>query len=304
MHSKEILQYIDVPEYLWDYTDYILDEADWKLVESGDENRYVNMELFTEEELNRGYKRGILNKEIQGEKTVYKVGFFMRAIDCCLRGRREYWDSIPAEVKEKMIFLMQDVKKWIIDEPDGIIVEVLPIEDALQKVEDHNGIFYLQECDCRNYHGECGKPKKTCLHFAENNENAINTTLDRGYSCVVSKDEAVETMKTADKAGLIHCFEGHGFCNCCSDCCWSLRAKDRLEKEFGYNLRENKYRCEYIISVQYNKCKNCGACVSLCPFGVLSKGDNHIEVDSSKCWGCGVCRTRCAFGALELIKFR
>ena len=294
---------IDVPDYLVDYTDLILDEEnDWDLVESCDDNRYVNEHLFTQEQLDRGYRRGILNKERTEDGGIrYKAGFFMRAIDCCMRSRRPYWDSIPSDIREKYVFLMQDAEKWIINEPDDLIVEVLPIEYALDKVKEGEGIFFLQECDCRNYRGDCGKPKDTCLHFPK---DIINTQLDRGNAKKITREEAYEVLKRADKAGLIHCFEGNGFCNCCSDCCWSLRQKERCEKEFGFNLREQKYRCNFIISARYEKCKNCGACVSICPFGVLSKGDNHVEVDSSKCWGCGVCRTRCRFDALEIVKFR
>jgi len=41
----------------------------------------------------------------------------------------------------------------------------------------------------------------------------------------------------------------------------------------------------YIINVQTEVCKRCGACEKRCQFGALKLEENKITLDADKCWG-------------------
>lgn len=49
-----------------------------------------------------------------------------------------------------------------------------------------------------------------------------------------------------------------------------------------------------------DRCKRCGACILACKFGVLSMGENALELDRDKCTACGKCQEACNYGAIEL----
>lgn len=52
-----------------------------------------------------------------------------------------------------------------------------------------------------------------------------------------------------------------------------------------------------------DECVNCGACISVCPTGVISfKEDWSVNMDVSKCVQCGTCVIMCPQGALKLYK--
>ena len=68
--------------------------------------------------------------------------------------------------------------------------------------------------------------------------------------------------------------------------------------------------------IDYDKCKECGACKNACPFSAIvetqrpckkscpvdaiSIGENNIaQIDEEKCIICGACQAKCPFGAIE-----
>ena len=52
-----------------------------------------------------------------------------------------------------------------------------------------------------------------------------------------------------------------------------------------------------------DECINCGACISVCPTGVISFMDDwSVQMDLDKCVQCGACVTMCPHGALTVGK--
>lgn len=68
--------------------------------------------------------------------------------------------------------------------------------------------------------------------------------------------------------------------------------------------------------IDYDKCKECGACKNACPFNAIvetqrpcmkscpvdaiSMGESGlVEIDEEKCINCGACQAKCPFGAIE-----
>lgn len=65
------------------------------------------------------------------------------------------------------------------------------------------------------------------------------------------------------------------------------------------------------MTVDQNRCKGCGLCVSVCPKKIIEirkdirtpKGYSPAEcVDRSKCIGCGICFTMCPDCAITVEK--
>lgn len=55
------------------------------------------------------------------------------------------------------------------------------------------------------------------------------------------------------------------------------------------------------ITVDIEKCINCGACYSLCPVDAISfKEDLSIAFDEEKCISCGLCVDTCPTRALKI----
>lgn len=65
--------------------------------------------------------------------------------------------------------------------------------------------------------------------------------------------------------------------------------------------KPRKTRIPGVVSIDAERCKGCGFCVSFCPLGVLrmstkfnAKGYHYPEVaDADKCSGCGLCGMYC-----------
>ncbi len=49
--------------------------------------------------------------------------------------------------------------------------------------------------------------------------------------------------------------------------------------------------------LQAERCRVCGRCVDVCPFGALSLTDGSARLDSALCRGCGLCSAVCPTGA-------
>lgn len=55
--------------------------------------------------------------------------------------------------------------------------------------------------------------------------------------------------------------------------------------------------------VNKEKCISCGTCVSICPVGAISFGeDGKAVIDKGKCIRCGSCQACCPVEAIDLDK--
>jgi len=162
-------------------------------------------------------------------------------------------------------------------------------------------IIALAHCPCRmmaslSGERECPHTLETCLKF-----NAMaRFIIDRGLARQISKDEALEVLKKTEEEGLVHFVDNcqrdvqHN-CNCCSCCCWSLRAiKDRKVP------RDAIMATYFLRTTDTDACEGCGTCVDSCPLEIITMKDDYPVVDESMCIGCGVCIPSCQSGAAKL----
>ena len=162
--------------------------------------------------------------------------------------------------------------------------------EAIVAAQDH---VYLWPCDCRAIVGNCRKPKDVCLRF----------TNDRGLGWEISRERAVEILRTTDKSGLMHTADVQddvadtsSICNCCTDCCYPHVAAERLQVSDSWPVRR------YIARIDMDLCKTCGRCGLRCPFeAIVCDTGGRPAFEPALCRGCGLCATGCSSDAIELV---
>jgi len=174
--------------------------------------------------------------------------------------------------------------------------EVLAYENAAAMVEAHES-FSVAPCICRQEQeliGKgCGKPMETCLQLG-----ASDFYIRYGRGREISKTEALEILKTADKAGLVlqpgNAKETGFICCCCGDCCGVLRTA-KLHPKPASVLSSS-----YFAVCDPDLCSLCGVCEERCQMEAISFDNYSALVDLDRCIGCGLCVTTCATEALRL----
>lgn len=186
------------------------------------------------------------------------------------------------------------------------INEAIPITSDVMPYMQAEAILRAKEwiavrnCICRQEREMlglgCGKPIETCLSF----NDAARDTVKTGKGRMVSLDEALEILKSAEKAGLVlqpsNSKDPIYLCMCCSCCCGVLRhIKDEPKPS---ELVGNPY----IASYDPEPCITCGDCVEICPMEALTIRNDEIYFESIRCIGCGLCVSVCPTGAVSLVE--
>ncbi|NHK32620.1 MAG: hypothetical protein FK730_14800 [Asgard group archaeon] len=158
----------------------------------------------------------------------------------------------------------------------------------------------VRECICRKQQelvgNGCNFAKSVCLSFSFR-ENAYEDRLP--HSRVVTKEEALDILREAEEAGLIHSTmnvaKDHFYiCNCCTCCCGILRSLVEFEHPNAI------VSSDYVLSIEDELCSGCGKCIDRCQFNALEIIDKKCVVND-RCIGCGVCAIVCPKDALSLI---
>jgi Na+-translocating ferredoxin:NAD+ oxidoreductase RNF subunit RnfB len=179
--------------------------------------------------------------------------------------------------------------------------EVQPYEQLRQTLESAKA-FQLMECICKKEQALMGKPCKhpveVCLAFA-GHEGAFDK-YPKGR--IISKDEALEAIKKADEAGLVHATfnvkNNQMFvCNCCSCCCGVLRGMK------NFNAPQLLAKSNFVSLINEETCTACGTCAEeRCPVNAIVEHDGAYMVQPDRCIGCGVCVPTCPTDSITLIR--
>jgi NAD-dependent dihydropyrimidine dehydrogenase PreA subunit len=179
--------------------------------------------------------------------------------------------------------------------------QVMPYEDLRRTLEKAKS-FQVMECICKKEQALIGNPctydLEVCLAMA-NHEGAFDKhPLGR----IITKEEALEVVKKADEAGLVHATynvqSGQMFvCNCCPCCCGMLRGVKR------FNAPHLMAKSNFVALIDQDSCAACGICANdRCPIQAISETDDKFSVQPDKCLGCGVCIPTCPTESIKLIR--
>lgn len=181
---------------------------------------------------------------------------------------------------------------------------VLPsqtVEEIIDKFDD----IAVGHCFCRQRRSLLGEPchfhapTLNCFTFGK----SARHTVAQGFAKKIGKDEARRIMQEAESAGLIHKAFHPGsresspetsICNCCKDCCDTLR----LWRDGTLPMINSTY---HLAVIDEETCTGCGTCVEWCPTEAITLGDEGIaRRDADACIGCGVCARFCPEAAISL----
>ncbi|MDR1292720.1 MAG: 4Fe-4S binding protein [Clostridiales Family XIII bacterium] len=252
--------------------------------------------------ITKAYRRGIFSRAGNAEgPDEYRLSDFYGRLDIFAIAEQDAWRALPIGSREA-------VESWYFDayyagldwdKAGGKPTDetILTLDEALDAIDENERLgrrHYLTDCDCRSLLGECEKPTLVCLSY----HDGVNSYPDRGLSRLISYREAKAILTAADRAGLVHTANPWGMCNCCNDCCYLFRARERRGSGAAWP------QSVHLVSMDAEKCLGCGICLGRCMFGVFDDsdlpGDGRASAVTSRCVGCGVCISTCPAGALTL----
>ncbi|SLM29850.1 hypothetical protein MTBBW1_20047 [Desulfamplus magnetovallimortis] len=205
------------------------------------------------------------------------------------------WDDIPEDVRQEITdwWLDDYVKKVspvvenIKKDPDAYQQikqkDFLLLEEALEQVEKAE-VHAVVNCDCRSSTQGCNRMVEACIRL----DDGARYTLERGLGRKLTREECKSVVLKTDREGLMHIgtlpHEGKGlfgFCNCCTCCCFPVRASERLDSDRIYP------RVHYVASRNDDTCIHCGICVKRCQYNAFYHDGSDVivklEKNSKKC---------------------
>ena len=181
-------------------------------------------------------------------------------------------------------------------------MNVANYDDFIQIIENNKGPISVAECICRQKREIEGEPckkvktKEVCFQFGV----AAESYHEKGFSRFLTKDEALEIVRMAEKKGLVlnpsNSQRPFCMCLCCGCCCEYLAIKKRT------NQPALLIATNYYAQVDSELCSGCGTCERRCQMEAVSLIDEKSVVDLDRCIGCGVCVPTCPEKAITLKK--
>ncbi len=185
-------------------------------------------------------------------------------------------------------------------EPTQVILPSQSVEEIISKFDD----IAVGYCFCRQKRMALGEychtnaPLENCFTFGK----SARHTVAQGFARKVTKEEALDILRRAEEAGLVHkAFHPNSqiskpetsICNCCKDCCDTFN----LWREGAFPMINATY---FLSVIDLEKCIGCGICEERCPTDAISISEGVLTREEKHCIGCGVCARFCPEGAISL----
>jgi len=186
-----------------------------------------------------------------------------------------------------------------VDSPIKTSQPIAPYEDVREIIKRQDRIA-VAKCICALHEHQlesgCSQPLEVCLLLGFYGEYYV----DLGIGRWVTQEEALGILDLAEEAGLVHqvthALDTGAICNCCPDCCGSLRGFKMLPNPAAF-ITSNHFS-----QLEPDLCNGCEVCVDRCSMGAISMVDNGIaDINLDRCIGCGLCNSICPTEAITLV---
>jgi len=187
--------------------------------------------------------------------------------------------------------------------PEGHIGQVVPMEDAIAILE-HCAAEPIIEKNCMCRYMSRGEKEACCINFGVMSEiiDQLPRFIPEKEKYHLTREEAVARFREHNAKGYIGTiWYGpypyiNNLCSCATPECAGIRPR----KDFGI---KSIHKAEYLVALNEDACRACGACVAACQFGAISmdRTSGKPVIDLEHCYGCGVCRHACSTNALFLV---
>lgn len=220
-------------------------------------------------------------------------------------GSAEFFNSLQSRIDEhpevasffeRMTFTpLEKVTSMVRPGGNGIGMHVIPVEKAIEMnseavkfekisywLQKYDGHFSTGICSCRASRaalneGCADDPMDWCIGVGDMADYMAET----GKGRLISKEEALATIKQAEDLGYVHQITNidgenkiFAICNCNVKICNALRTS------LLFNT-PNMSRSAYTAKVDPNNCVACGRCVEYCPSGAVKLGQKLCKKDGS-----------------------
>lgn len=250
-------------------------------------------------------RKGLVFRGQRGGNTLYNTAPFMIGLyeysvnivdESLAKLFKEYYDT--AFLTELGISNIPGFKVIPIGEnidPEQVLLPHHTLENKIRAARK----ISVADCICRKetrLMGEgCDYPLETCLSFGV----AAEYYIENGIGREIDADEAIQILKDADDAGLVHAGSNSkhlsNICNCCPCCCASMKGITYL----GHD-KQKYMNALYEALVDSQECTLCEDCIDRCPVNAISVED-EILIDRAKCLGCGLCASTCPSESISLL---
>lgn len=199
----------------------------------------------------------------------------------------EVWDKVP------------QLRTVPVDRSIPVELKAMPYEKAEELVNSQKN-FLVAPCICRREHkmvGKgCKKPEESCLVFGI----AADYYKRNGIGRSISKREALEILRRADKAGLVlqpsNSKKIVNICCCCGCCCQVIKAIKRHPEPASL------VSSPFIVKHDSSTCLSCEVCIDRCQMEALRLENEKVVLDLNRCIGCGLCVSTCPSESLSLVR--
>lgn len=185
--------------------------------------------------------------------------------------------------------------------------KIIPYKYATRIIFQEPEYIAIMDCPCKKSTGTC-EPVKACIAVGKplasfwldhcSKYNAEKITQEKALSIIRKYrqkghiTQAFFKVATGGSTGVI--------CNCCPDCCVSLKAT-QYTREIDNSLSMNA-ESGYSIRQDPEKCCGCRTCQKTCRFHAIEYiNDNRLYIKDN-CMGCELCVEKCPAGALSLYR--
>jgi ferredoxin len=193
----------------------------------------------------------------------------------------------------------KDGKRVPVDHDIPHTTTVVPLEEIKDLVRKTEYVA-AGTCICRHQGillgKECKEPTNNCMILGE----TAKFSSERGFTKILTTEEALKRLDEADEAGLIHSFANtpdsftNLLCNCCQCHCMIMRGVKRSPAP------SKAVNARYLIKIDDDACTACEACIPRCQMEALKMVDGKLVRDENRCIGCGICMWVCPTDALSL----